>query len=165
MTTHADALEVMLVVQACHPRTAPRQDDPEVTDAMAIVWAEMFDAFGLELDDLRAAVKRRAVKEPGCPAPEPGEIVKYAREIRNERAAKEQADPELRAGHEARIDAKVERMISPLAAKLGRLDRPALRAIHAPTRETPGDPDARAQARAELDALRSQARDDDGGAA
>lgn len=162
MTTHADALEVMLVVQACHPRTAPRQDDPEVTDAMAIVWAEMFDAFGLELDDLRAAVKRRAVKEPGCPAPEPGEIVKYAREIRNERAAKEQGDPELRAQHEAKLDAKVERMISPLAANFGRLDRPAPRAIHASTRESVGDPDARARARAELDELRSRG---DGGAA
>ncbi|QNJ56301.1 hypothetical protein SEA_OHGEESY_72 [Gordonia phage Ohgeesy] len=163
MTTHADALDVMLIVQACHPRTAPRQDDPEVTDAMAAVWAEMFDAYGLELDDLRAAVKRRAVKEPGSPAPEPGEIVKYAREIRNERAAKEQGDPELRSMHEAKIDAKVQRMISPLAAELGRFDRPALRAVHAPTREAAGDDDARAQARAELDALRN--RSDDGGAA
>lgn len=107
MTTQADALDVMLVVQACHPRTAPRQDDPEVTNAMAVVWAEMFDAFGLGLDDLRAAVKRRAVKEPGCPAPEPGEIVKYAREIRNERAAKEQSVPQLRDAHEARIDQKI----------------------------------------------------------
>lgn len=107
MTTQADALDVMLIVQACHPRTAPRQDDLEVTNAMAVVWAEMFDAFELDLDDLRAAVKRRAVKEPGCAAPEPGEIVKYAREIRNERAAKEQGIPELRQAHEAKIDRKI----------------------------------------------------------
>lgn len=152
MTTYADALDVMLVVQACHPRTAPRQDDPEVTDAMANVWAEIFDAYGLELPDLRAAVKRRAVKEPGCSAPEPGEIVKYAREIRNERAAKEQADPAQRAIHEAKIDARVEQLVAPLAATFGRTDRPAIEPRLA--RRAAPDPERMAQARAELDAIR-----------
>lgn len=154
MTTQADALDVMLVVQACHPRTAPRQDDPEVTNAMATVWAELFTAYRLELADLVAAVKRRALKEPGAPAPEPGEIVHYAREIRAERSAKQQADPEQRAIREAAIDAKVERLASPLARELGRIDRPTLRSVPGTTRPVAGDPDARAKARAELDAIR-----------
>lgn len=157
MTTYADALDVMLIVQACHPRTAPRQDDPEVTDAMAHVWAEIFDAYGLELDDLRAAVKRRAVKEPGAPAPEPGEIVKYAREIRNERAAKEQANADSRALHEAKIDAKVERMVAPMALEFGRIDRPTLGHSRSGARAQKPDPDRMAQARAELDAIRGDA--------
>lgn len=154
MTTQADALDVMLIVQACHPRTAPRQDDLEVTNAMAVVWAEMFDAFDLDLADLRAAVKRRAVKEPGAPAPEPGEIVKYAREIRAERSAREQADPDKRAAREAQIDARIEHAIAPIAANLGRLDRPRLPAAPAAARTAGPDPDRMAQARAELDAIR-----------
>ncbi|AKJ72083.1 replicative helicase loader/inhibitor [Gordonia alkanivorans] len=107
MTTQAEAMKVMLVVSACHQRTAPRIDDPEVTATIANVWADLFGAYNLELPDLVAAVKRRALKEPDKPAPEPGEIVKYAREIRAERAAKEQADPQQRALHEAKIDRKI----------------------------------------------------------
>jgi len=107
MTTKAEAMKVMVMVSACHTRTAPRMDDPEAVSVIAGVWAELFSAYDLEIDDLVAAVKRRALKEPGAPAPEPGEIVKYAREIRAERAAKEQGIPELRALHEAKLDRKI----------------------------------------------------------
>lgn len=154
MTTKADALEVMLVVQACHHRTAPRQDDPQVSDVMAQVWADLFSVYQLELADLKNAVKRRALREPGCAAPEPGEVVRYAREIRQERAAREQAEPEARYAHEARIDAKVAALVAPLAKQLGRTDRPAIGQARADTRTTTTDPDRMATARAELDAIR-----------
>lgn len=108
MTTTADALKVMTIVAACHQRSAPRMDDPEATAIIADVWAELFSAYDLHLDDLVAAVKRRALMEPEAPAPEPGQIVRYARDIRRERAAREQGDPEKRALHEARIDRKIE---------------------------------------------------------
>jgi hypothetical protein len=153
MTTYADALEVMLTVQACHPRTAPRQDDDDVTNAMANVWAELFTAYNLDLPDLQAAVKRRAIKEPGAPAPEPGEIVKYAREIRNERAARDQADPDKRALHEAAIDSKVAQLVAPLATSFSDMDRPALPRLTA-NRSGKVDPTKLAEARAELDAIR-----------
>ncbi|AMS02819.1 hypothetical protein SEA_YEEZY_74 [Gordonia phage Yeezy] len=161
--TRADALEVMSCVAACHPRTAPRwHDDPQAAQFTADTWARMFNRHNLELRDLLAAVERRAADTTDT-APEPGEIIQSARTVRRDRSDAEMATDEGRARRDAAIDAKVQRMISPLAAELGRFDRPALRAVHAPTREATGDDDARAQARAELDALRN--RSDDGGAA
>lgn len=86
MTTTADALEVMTIVAACHRRTAPRMDDREATLATASVWAELFSEYRLELRDLIAAVKKRALSQ--ADAPEPAEIITFARGIRQERDAK-----------------------------------------------------------------------------
>lgn len=82
MITTADALQVMLVVQACHRRTAPRMDDEQVTLATATIWAELFNAHRLGLPDLVAAVKMRAQYE--ADAPEPAEIITFARKIRRD---------------------------------------------------------------------------------
>ncbi|MGV0042048.1 hypothetical protein [Mycobacterium colombiense] len=104
MTTTADAMQVMLIVQACHHRTAPRMDDPDVARATATVWAELFSAYNLGLPDLTAAVKKRALS---CPeAPEPAEIIRYARELRRDRAERE-SDTERRA-REDQHDAELE---------------------------------------------------------
>lgn len=153
--TRADALEVMSCVAACHPRTAPRwHDDPDSARFTADVWADMFNRHNLALADLLTAVRNRAADTTDT-APEPGEIIQAARAVRRDRTDREQSDPALRAAREAAIDAKVARMVSPLAQELGRIDRPALRAVHGTARPSSGDAEARAQARAELDALRN----------
>lgn len=112
MTSTADALEVMTIVAACHHRTAPRMDDEQATLATASVWAELFTTYQLELRDLIAAVKKRALSHPD--APEPAEIITYAREIRRERAERE-TSAERRA-REDRRDAQLEQRIAALAA-------------------------------------------------
>ena len=90
MTDHelsaSDAMQVMVVVAACHQRTAPRMDDREVVLATASVWAELFNAYRLTLPDLVAGVKKRALSH--AEAPEPAEIIHHAREIRRERDAR-----------------------------------------------------------------------------
>lgn len=83
MITTSDAMKVMLTVQACHPRTAPRMDDREVALATATIQAELYNEYRLELDDLNAAVKKRALTNPD--APEPAEIITIARAIRQDR--------------------------------------------------------------------------------
>jgi hypothetical protein len=88
VTTPADALEVMTIVAACHHRTAPRMDDPEAAMATATVWAELFSTHRLELADLVAAVKKRAAGGL-ADAPEPAEIISFAREIRRDRTERE----------------------------------------------------------------------------
>ena len=105
MTTTSEVIEVMGVVAACHHRTAPRMDDREAVLATAQVWAELFSYHKLELSDLVAAVKKRAASG-AAGAPEPAEIITFAREIRRERADRE-TDAERRA-REALLDAKVE---------------------------------------------------------
>lgn len=112
MTSTADALEVMTIVAACHHRTAPRMDDEQATLATASVWAELFSHHNLELRDLIAAVKKRALTRPE--APEPAEIIHHAREIRRDRAERE-SDAERRA-REDRRDAQLEQRIAALAA-------------------------------------------------
>ncbi|ART68185.1 hypothetical protein BTO20_05930 [Mycobacterium dioxanotrophicus] len=97
MTTVADALEVMTLIVACHHRTAPRMDDREATIATATIWAELFSQYGLELPDLLAGVKRRALGN--AEAPEPAEIITAAREYRAQRC-----QAESRAEREARED-------------------------------------------------------------
>lgn len=81
--TASDAMQVMVVVQACHQRTAPRMDDRDVVLATASVWAELFNAYRLTLPDLVAGVKKRALFH--ADAPEPAEIIHFAREIRRDR--------------------------------------------------------------------------------
>lgn len=153
--TRADALEVMSCVAACHPRTAPRwHDDPEAAQFTADVWARMFNRHGLSKDDLLTAVENRGADSPHT-APEPGEIIQVAREVRRARSDAEMASPEGRALRDARIDAKVQRLIGPLASELGRIDRPSLRGTPGRVRPAVGDSVQREQARAELDALRT----------
>lgn len=84
--TASDAMRVMLVVQACHPRTAPRMDDLDAVRVTATVWAELFSEYRLTLADLEAGVKKRALSH--AEAPEPAEIIHHAREIRRERDAR-----------------------------------------------------------------------------
>lgn len=87
MITTADAMEVMLIVQACHHRTAPRMDDPEVARATAIIWSELFNQHHLQIPDLIAAVKQRAALH--ADAPEPADVIRVARDIRRERSERE----------------------------------------------------------------------------
>lgn len=94
MITTSDAMEVMFTVQRCHPRTAPRMDDREVTLAIAAMWAELFNKpYKLELADLIAGVKRR-VTEGFADAPEPAEIITFARKVRRDRADETGPTPE-----------------------------------------------------------------------
>lgn len=79
-TTTADALEVLTLVSACHRRTAPKLDDRQAAMATAGVWAELFNAHKLALPDLLDAVKLRAQSESD--APEPADIITFARRIR-----------------------------------------------------------------------------------
>lgn len=102
MTTRADALEVMTLVAACHHRTAPRMDDREATLATAQIWAELFSTYHLELPDLLAGVKRRALSH--ADAPEPAEIIHHAREIRRDRDARTGPTTEYQALCEARAE-------------------------------------------------------------
>ncbi|AKF14427.1 hypothetical protein SEA_PHAYONCE_67 [Mycobacterium phage Phayonce] len=95
MISTADALDVMAIVAACHPRTAPRMDDDEAAIATATIWAELFNAQGLELDDLAEGVKARATTESD--APEPADICAAARAVRRNRNERED-----RAAREAR---------------------------------------------------------------
>lgn len=113
MSTPADALEVMTIVAACHHRTAPRMDDREATLATAGIWAELFTAYELDLSDLLAAVKKRALTHPD--APEPAEIISFAREIRRERAERESTAE--RQDREDRRDAQLEARVAELAAQ------------------------------------------------
>lgn len=105
MTSTADALEVMTLVAACHHRTAPRIDDHEAALAAARVWAELFSTYRLDLGDLLAAVKKRALSHPD--APEPAEIIAFAREIRRERCERETDDE--RQAREDQRDAELDK--------------------------------------------------------
>lgn len=109
--TTADALEIMTLVAACHHRTAPRMDDEQATLATARIWAELFDTYRLQLDDLLAGVKKRALTHPD--APEPAEIIAFAREIRRDRAERE-TDIQRRA-REDRRDAEFGRRLRAVA--------------------------------------------------
>ncbi len=102
MITTADALDVLTVVTACHRRTAPRMDDEQATLATAAIWAELFNTHHLELPDLVAAVKMRAQYDPA--APEPAEIITFARKIRKDRRDKEGPS----AAYEAMCESKSE---------------------------------------------------------
>ncbi|WP_292990545.1 hypothetical protein [Mycobacterium sp.] len=102
----------MTLVTACHRRTAPRMDDEQAALATASVWAELFSTYRLELPDLVAAVKKRALSHPD--APEPAEIIAFAREIRRDRTERE-SDAERQA-REDRHDAALEAGQRQLAA-------------------------------------------------
>lgn len=115
MITTADAIKVMSYVVACHHRTAPRMDDREATLATAGIWADLFNEFRLDLPDLLAAVKKRGARIES--APEPAEIIKFAREIRQDRSDRESTAE--REAREDRLDARLERNQRRLAAIVG----------------------------------------------
>lgn len=107
MITRSDALDIMTAVVAAHPRTAPRwHDDPDAARATADIWAKMFNRHNLAAPDILEAVIVRAADTPQT-APEPGELVAAARQIRQDRASREQGDRDQRALHEAKIDRKI----------------------------------------------------------
>lgn len=115
MTTTADALEVMTLIAACHRRTAPRMDDREATIAAARVWSDLFSVYNLDLPDLLAAVKKRALTH--ADAPEPAEIIRFARDIRRDRAERNGPSPEYlelcaskAEGAKRRLDVMVEQL-------------------------------------------------------
>lgn len=124
MTTPADVLEVMTIVAACHHRTAPRMDDREAVLVTAGIWADLFTEYRLNLADLIAAVKKRALTH--AEAPEPAEIIQFARAIRRDRTEHE-SDAEREARQDQR-DAELanrERLaaaVDPLAQSKG-IDR------------------------------------------
>ncbi len=117
MTSRADALDVMAIVAACHHRTAPRMDDREATLAIAQIWADLFSVHNLELPDLIAAVKKRALQH--AEAPEPAEIITFARDIRAERGQREST-----AEREAREDQRDAELESRNQERLAALVRP-----------------------------------------
>lgn len=126
MITTADAIEVMTIVAACHRRTAPRMDDDEATIAVATVWAELFNEYRLQQQDLIKAVKRRAATNPD--APEPAEIITAAREMQRLRDAATGPTPEYEARCEAKaVDAaelaalRAHRSATPIAENPTRL--------------------------------------------
>lgn len=125
MTTTADALEVMTIVAACHHRTAPRLDDHEAALATARVWADLFSTYQLELPDLIAAVKKRAATHPD--APEPAEIITFAREIRRDRAERETT-----AERQAREDQRDAELAARNRERLQSFIRPAIDAATVP---------------------------------
>lgn len=92
MITRADTLALIALIAARHRRTAPRIDDDDEADFIADQWAEMFNDYRLHPDDLTEAVKQRSLTHPD--APEPAEIIHWAREIRRDRANR--ADPDDR---------------------------------------------------------------------
>lgn len=116
MITTADALDVMTVITACHRRTAPRMDDREVAIATATIWAELFNVYKLDIADLIAGVKQRALTQ--AEAPEPAEIITAAKEIRRlrgeseSRAAREAREDRHDAALEARNQARMQQLCS-----------------------------------------------------
>lgn len=116
MITPADVLEVMTIVAICHHRTAPRMDDREATLATARIWADLFNEYRLELADLIAAVKKRALSH--AEAPEPAEIIQFAREIRRDRSDRE-SDYDRRAREDARDAALDARTLVAIADRTG----------------------------------------------
>lgn len=79
-----DAGTVLTIVAACHRKTAPKLDGNErEATALAVTWAELFSAHSLTLPDLLAGVKLRAQHEPD--APEPADIIQFARKVRLDR--------------------------------------------------------------------------------
>lgn len=122
MITTADAMEIMLVVQRCHPRTAPRMDDPDVNEAIASMWAELFNEYRLEYRDLETGVKKRALHERE--APEPAEIITFARASRRERDERTGPTPEYQTLCESKAEdaqelannrARLAAMLNPIA--------------------------------------------------
>ena len=106
MTTPRDASQV-LAKCACYDPTFSRPDP-----AIAQAWAEAFDRYQLELPDLLAAVTRHYVESTDRAMP--AHLVKHAREIRRDRAERENADPEQRAINEQERDRRL-RILSDFA--------------------------------------------------
>lgn len=123
-----DAGQVLVLVAACHRKTAPRLDDREAALATAVTWAELFSAHRLTLPDLQAGVKLRAQHEPV--APEPAEIIEFARKVRRDRQDSEGPTPEYEALCESKAeDAEELSLLREIRAASPKVERPALNAI------------------------------------
>lgn len=114
----ADAGRVLRHTTFCHRRTAIRPANDTEAKAIAIAWAGIFAKHKLELPDLMKGVEDRAASGE-AQAPEPGEIVTWARAARRDRGDRE--TPAERADREKRLDEKISRQIAQLA------DRKAIR--------------------------------------
>jgi hypothetical protein len=124
--TTADAIEVLTIVAACHRRTAPKLDDRDAAVATARIWAELFNVHNLAAADLIAAVKMRAQFEPD--APEPAEIIAFARKIRKDRRDETGPSPEYEALCESKAEDAAELAAIRQARELSpAVERPALR--------------------------------------
>lgn len=125
MITTADAIKVITLVAACHPRTAPRTNDRDSVLAMAGTWAELFNHHHLAMPDLLAAVKKRATTEPDAPAP--AELIAVARGIRQTRSEGTGPTPEYEALCESKSEDAAE-LAANRAARAGapKLERPDL---------------------------------------
>lgn len=82
MLTVADVIEIMTVVAACHPRSAPRMDDKATTLATATIWQELLDGYGIDKAEYINAIKHRA--RGTNEAPEPSEMILVARDLRKQ---------------------------------------------------------------------------------
>ena len=87
MTSTADALEILTVITACHHRTAPRMDDPEVAKATAIIWSELLTPYSFSVAEYVAAVKHRA--KTISDAPEVADVIRVARQLRQDATDRE----------------------------------------------------------------------------
>jgi hypothetical protein len=123
MITTADTLQVMMIVAACHHRTAPRMDDRDAALAIARIWTDLFDCQGFTVTELIAAVKKRAKVLPD--APEPADILRVARATRADEYERE-TDEE----REARQN-ELERKIAPDVKAITR------KVSYGPARSTP----------------------------
>ncbi len=108
MTTPSEAAAVIAHIALVHRRTAPRPANNEEAIALAKSWARVFSQHNLELPDLLAAVEKRAADEGQ--APEPAEIVKFARAIRSDRS--DRMTPGERRALEDRRDAELAEKLS-----------------------------------------------------
>lgn len=115
----SEAMQVMFTVQKCHPRTAPRMDDEQVVREIAKTWAKLFNTYRLELRHLTDAVEKRATTH--AEAPEPAEIISFARDIRREEDAKHGPSAEYEALCESKAEdaAELEANRNRLAAIVG----------------------------------------------
>lgn len=122
-----DAGQVLVLVAACHRKTAPRLDDREAALATAATWAELFSAHNLTLPDLLAGVKLRA--QSFADAPEPADVIEFARKVRQARQAYEGPTPEYEALCESKaVDAEELRLLREIRATAPKTERPELMA-------------------------------------
>lgn len=107
MTTPTEAAQVLAKCACFDPMFS--KPDP----ALAAGWADAFSVYKLELPDLLDAVTKHYIESADRAMP--SHIIKHARDIRRDRAEREAASPELRAGHETRRDNALMAKITDIA--------------------------------------------------
>lgn len=125
MTTSAEASEVLTLISLLHRRTAPVPNDREAAKAIATLWAEVFSAHNLTVADLLAGVKLRAQHFPD--APEPADVIEFARKVRNDRPKSPEEIAEFEALCESKsVDAQELAALREQRAIAPKVERPAL---------------------------------------